>query len=566
MQNFHIYSKEFSVPAKSFGFASPPFAFASRRSPVFFGSAAAAASQPLAVEAGLSMLRRGGTAADAAVAMASTLAVVEPASTGPGGDAFVLYHDASTGRVHGLNGSGCSPKALSFALLRERGLDALPERSPLSVTVPGGVGAWFALLERFGSLPPHAVLEPAVRHAEAGFHVGPVSAWLWRKGAEEVLFTAQGGTALLPDGHVPAAGDFVRNPDLARTLASLGNAGTPAAAVDIFYRGDIAERIAHTVRGAGGVLHEDDLAAYEPLWDDPVSTDYKGLRIYECAPNGQGLAALLALNILDAAWLPGETAPGTAERLHLQIEAMRLAFADAHRYICDPRFLDIAPGALLDPAYGAERAKCIDSAKTMGDVPHGRPSASSDTVYFCVVDSMGNACSMVNSVYRSFGTGITPEGVGFSMQNRADNFSMDPSHPNALGPCKRSYHTIIPGMALRADGSLFAPFGVMGGFMQPQGHVQVVSALADDGLDPQGALDRLRFCLPAGQPGDPVALEDGMDPEVRGTLRAKGHRTAFVRGYERALFGRGQIIVRNPETGWLCAGSDGRGDGLAHGF
>ena len=549
-----------------FCFASPSFAFSSRRSPVFFASGAVGATQPLAVEAGLSMLRRGGTAADAAVAVASTLAVTEPASTGPGGDAFALYYEAATGRVHGLNGSGRSPAALDFDLLRSRGLEALPPRSALSVTVPGGVGAWFALLERFGTLAPRAVLGPAVRYADEGFPVGPVSAWLWKRGAGEILNTAPGGASLLPGGRAPRAGEIVRNPALARTLAALGDAGDPTRATKAFYQGDIAARMARAVRDAGGVLAEDDLAAYEPLWDEPVSTAYRGLRIHECAPNGQGLAALLALNILDALGHPGDAGPMTARRLHLQVEALRLAFADAHRYICDPRFLDAAPGALLDPAYGAERARLVDPDKAMDEVAHGFPPASSDTVYFCIVDPMGNACSMVNSVYKSFGTGITPEGLGFSLQNRADNFSMEPGHPNALGPGKRTYHTIIPGMALREDGSLFAPFGVMGGFMQPQGHLQVVSALADDGLDPQAALDRLRFCLPAGSPGDAIALEEGIDPAVRDGLRAQGHKAAYVRGYERAMFGRGQVVVRDPATGWLAAGSDARGDGLVHGF
>ena len=563
------------MPAQPHAFAQSGFSFSSRRGPVFFPHAACAATQPLAVEAGLAMLRRGGTAADAAVSMAAVLAVTEPASTGPGGDAFALFFDAATGRVHGVNGSGRSPRALTFDLLRERGLDALPPRSALSVTVPGAVGAWCALLERFGTLDPGTVLAPAVALAREGFPVCPVSAALWASGAEEVLRSAPGGAALLPGGRAPLAGEMVRNPDLADTLESLGRAGSPRQAAELFYQGDIGVRVAAAVRAAGGVLAPEDLAAHaigaqalaaEPVSSEPVSVAYRGLRIFECAPNGQGLAALLALGILDALDYPGAGAPMSAQRLHLQIEALRLAFADARRYVADPAFMDVPVSALLDPAYLRGRAALVDPGRSMGDVPHGRPQASSDTVYFCVVDQQGNACSMVNSVYKSFGTGITPPGLGFPLQNRADNFSMDPAHPNALGPGKRTYHTIIPGMALRADGSLYGPFGVMGGFMQPQGHVQVLCALADEGLDPQTVLDRPRFCLPAGLPGDAVALEEGMPSATAEALRAMGHETRMVGGWERALFGRGQIILRDPDTGWLAAGSDGRGDGLAHGF
>ncbi|WP_461210270.1 gamma-glutamyltransferase family protein [Desulfocurvus sp. DL9XJH121] len=554
------------MPAQPHSFSAPEFSFSSRRSPVFFPRAMAAATQPLAVEAGLSMLRRGGTAADAAVAMAAVLAVTEPASTGPGGDAFALYYEAETGTVHGINGSGRSPRALDFDLLRSRGLAALPERSALSVTVPGGVGAWCSLVERFGELPLTGVLEPAVRHAREGFAVGPVAARLWAENEDGVLAQAPGGKALLPGGRAPRPGEVARNEDLARTLEALACAGGPQDAADLFYRGDIARAVARAVQEAGGVLTAEDMAAHATTFDEPVSIAYRGLRVFECAPNGQGLAALLALGVLDALGYEGPGAMPTAESLHLQIEALRLGFADAHRYIADPACMDLSPLALLDPAYLRGRAALVDPARAMADVPHGHPPASSDTVYFCVVDPMGNACSMVNSVYKSFGTGITPRGLGFSLQNRADNFSMDPAHPNALGPGKRSYHTIIPGLALRADGSLYGPFGVMGGFMQPQGHVQVLCALADDGLNPQAALDRLRFCLPAGSPDDPVALEGGFDPALVKALGAMGHRTAAVRGWERFLFGRGQIILRDPDTGWLMGGGDPRGDAYPHGF
>ncbi|BBD07032.1 gamma-glutamyltransferase family protein [Desulfovibrio ferrophilus] len=555
------------MPAEPHCSAPPEFRFDSRRSPVYAKGGMAAASQPLAVEAGLSMLRRGGNAADAAVAMAAVLAVTEPASTGPGGDAFALFFEAETGRVHGLNGSGRSPQGLTFDLLKQRGLKELPARSALSVTVPGAISAWCSLLERHGTLPLGAVLEPAIRHATDGFPVGPVSADLWASGAQEVLGSAPGGQALLRGGKAPRAGQLVNNSDLGRLLATLAEAGTTADAFELFYRGEIASRLAQTVKDAGGVLDETDLHAHEAVFPKPVSTVYNGMRIFECAPNGQGVTALMALNILDALDASATTEPMSAQRLHLQIEALRLAFADAHRFVADSETMDIGIEALLDPAYAAQRAGLVRPDRAMTDIPHGVPMASSDTVYFCVVDSQGNAVSMVNSVYRSFGTGITPEGLGFSLQNRADNFSMDPNHPNALGPGKRTYHTIIPGLAVReADGSLYGPFGVMGGFMQPQGHVQLLCALLDDGLAPQAALDRLRFCLPAGSPYDAVAMEEGLSETLRGELRAMGHKAAYVRGWDRALFGRGQVILRDPATGWLCGGSDARGDGLAFGF
>lgn len=555
------------MPAEAHSSSFNDFSFDSRRSAVFAPNAMAAASQPLAVEAGLSMLRRGGNAADAAVAMAAVLAVTEPASTGPGGDAFALFFEAGTGQVHGINGSGRSPRKLSFDLLRQRGLDALPPRSALSVTVPGAVGAWAALAGNHGSLPWGALLEPAVRHAVDGFALGPVSADLWARGADEVLFKAAGGGALLPGGRAPVAGELVRSAELGATLRALADAGTPEAACELFYRGEIAARMAEAVREAGGVLAGDDLAAHETLFPEPVSTVYNGLRVFECAPNGQGLAALMALNILSALDAATLTAPMSVERLHLQVEALRLAFADVHRYIADPECMDAGVETLLAPGYAAARAGLVRPDRAMPEVPHGRPMGSSDTVYFCVVDAAGNACSVVNSVYKSFGTGITPAGLGFSLQNRADNFSMDQAHPNALGPGKRTYHTIIPGLALReADCSLYGPFGVMGGFMQPQGHVQVLGALADDGLNPQAALDRLRFCLPAGLPGDPLTLEQGLPAELADGLGKLGHTTRTVSGWGRSLFGRGQIILRDCDTGWLAGGSDARGDGLAFGF
>jgi gamma-glutamyltranspeptidase/glutathione hydrolase len=310
-------------------------------------------------------------------------------------------------------------------------------------------------------------------------------------------------------------------------------------------------------------MAEEDLAAHHSTWDEPISTVYCDVRLWECPPNGQGVVALLALNLLSELDLPRDLLGEDA--LHLVIESLRLAFADAHRYVADPAKADVPTKELLSHAYAEERARLINPRKANLRAASGTPKAGSDTVYFSVVDGSGNACSFINSNYMGFGTGIVPEGTGFPLQNRGANFSLDPRHPNALAPGKRPYHTIIPAMATREDGSLHASFGVMGGFMQPQGHVQVLLGLLS-GLDPQEALDRPRFCLDEGEPGGTVLLEEGIPEAVVRALKTRGHRIERVSGHARAVFGRGQVILRDPKTGVLCGGSDPRADGCAMGF
>lgn len=536
--------------------------FASRRSPVLARGGMAAASQPAAVEAGLAMLRAGGRAADAAVAMAAVLAVVEPCSTGLGGDAFALVLDAAAGKVEALNGSGRSPAALDLAAARERGCAGeLPLRSALTVTVPGACAAWCDLAERFGRLPLDQALEPARRLAAEGFAVHPVAAAAWARG-EEVLRAAPGGGELLPDGSAPRPGQVVRNPGLARVLERLGAAG-PQGARDLFYRGELAERIAAAVQGAGGLLAAADLAAHASEWAEPIGTVYRGARVLQCPPNGQGLAVLLALNILSGLDPALLGAPLSPARLHVQAEALRLAFADARAWVADPA--SPAPLAeLLSPEYSARRAALIRPDRALDQARAGLPLHSPGTVQFVAVDRAGNACSMVNSNYLGFGTGITPPGLGFPLQNRGHNFSLDPRSPNRLAPGRRPYHTIIPGLALRPDGSLYAAFGVMGAFMQPQGQVQALAALLDDGLDPQAALDRPRFCLEEAG-GGTLALEAHLPAGLGRALAALGHRVRRAGSGETALFGRGQVIVRSGD-GVLCGGSDPRADGLALGL
>jgi gamma-glutamyltranspeptidase/glutathione hydrolase len=349
-----------------------------------------------------------------------------------------------------------------------------------------------------------------------------------------------------------------RNPGLARTFKKIAIGGKQT-----FYQGELAEAIVATVREAGGCLSTADLAAHTSTWEEPISTTYHDFRVYECPPNGQGLTALIALNILEGFDLAA-LEPLSAARLHLEIEALRLAFADTRWYITDPRFFDIPLSQLLSKAYAAERRKLLDPQKASLDQKRGAPVSSSDTVYLSVGDRWGNACSFINSNYMGFGTGIVPKGLGFTLQNRGHNFDLDPNHPNALAPGKRPYHTIIPAMATReGDGSLFASFGVMGGFMQPQGHLQVFSALVDDGLEPQSALDQPRFCIESGEAGGWVGLEDGLPDRTIEGLFELGHSIRLVTGYERALFGRGQVVLRDPESGVLTGGSDPRADGCA---
>ena len=537
----------------------PYFQFSSRRSPVLGRGGMVAATQPLAVSAGLKVLQAGGNAADAAVATAAAMNVTEPTSTGLGGDAFALYYEASTGRVYALNGSGRAPQALTLERVRREGFgDGLPAFHPYTITVPGACAAWCDLVERFGRLPMAEVLAPARRLAAEGFPVAPVTAYYWARGAERQLAEAVNGVELTVDGRAPRAGEIFRNPGLARSFDLIAQGGKKE-----FYEGPPGEAISAIVQEAGGCLAQADLAAHRSTWEEPIRVAYRDLHIWECPPNGQGLAALLALNLLNGLDLSG-LPPLSPERLHLEIEAMRLAFADAFYYVADPAFRSAPLQDLLSAQYGAERRKAIDPKKANRRLEHGVPPSTSDTVYFSVVDGEGNACSFINSNYMGFGTGIVPRGWGFSLQNRGLGFQLEPGHPNALEPGKRPYHTIIPALATRAaDESLFACFGVMGGFMQPQGHMQVVIGLADDRLDPQAALDRPRFMITPELETGEVALEEGIPLGSMSALADLGHAIRPVTGLGRTMFGRGQIICRDAESGVLWAGSDPRGDGCA---
>jgi len=515
-----------------------------------------ATSQRYATDAGLAILREGGNAADAAVAAAAALNLTEPMSTGLGGDMFALFYEAATKSVTALNGSGRAPAALSLDLLRKQGLDPLPAHHAHNVTVPGACAGWFDLIARHGSLPMARILAPAIRLGEEGYAVASHTAHGWAGGRS--MLKGPGERDLTIDGRAPREGETFRNPSLARTLRAIGAGGR-----DAYYKGEIGRAVVEAVRKAGGVLSAEDLAAHESTWVEPISTTYRGMRVWECPPNGQGITALIALNILEGFDLKGQD-PAGPERWHLLIEAMRIAFADTRWYVADPQFSKIPAAELLSKEYAEKRRALFDPKRATVDVRRGSPVAGSDTVYFCAVDGRGNACSFINSNYMGFGTGIVPQGCGFTLQNRGACFVTEPGHPNALAPRKRPYHTIIPGMMTRADGSLYAPFGVMGGFMQPQGHVQVVTGIVDDGLEPQPVLDRPRFCIqPVDGAESRVHLEAGLPAATVAALRERGHLLVpGVSGFGRALFGRGQVIRRDP-GGSLTGGSDPRADGCA---
>lgn len=536
----------------------PTLPFNSRRSPVYGRNGIVATSQPLATAAGLEILAKGGNAADAAVAAGAVLNVTEPTSTGIGGDMFALFYSAETKQITALNGSGRAPAALTLDRLKKEGFSTeLPPFHAHTVTVPGACAGWFDLIGKHGSLPMSEILAPAIRLASEGFSVAPLTSFYWQRGVERLLKSTLNGRELTIDGRGPKAGEIFRNPNLARTFEIVARGGPSA-----FYQGEIAKAIVGVIREAGGCMSPDDLASHTSTWEEPISVDYRGFRVYECPPNGQGITALIALNILEGFDL-SSLASLSSERLHLMIEALRLAFADSRWYVADPKFSNVPVEQLLSKEYADQRRKLIDPKRATMDPKRGTPISSSGTVYLSVADKFGNACSFINSNYWGFGTGIVPKGFGFTLQNRGHNFSLDPNHPNALEPRKRPYHTIIPAMVTREDGSLYASYGVMGGFMQPQGHVQVLSALVDHGLDPQTALDLPRFCIDVEESGGRLALEEGIPANVFSDLEKMGHPVYSVHGYDRALFGRGQVILRDTGSGVLCAGSDPRADGCA---
>lgn len=540
------------------------FDFESRRSMVVARRGMVSASNPMAAQAGLRILQRGGNAADAAIATASMMNVFEPSRTGIGGDCFALYYEAQSGKVTAMNGSGRAPQALSIEQLRKEGVDGnnIPGLNVHAITVPGAARGWEDLVKKFGTMPLTEVLKDAIFYAENGFAVAPEYGTFWGSDYIRKFLSERPNTEdYIPDGKTPGAGDVIRLPGLAKTFRTVAEEGA-----DFYYKGDIAKNLVETVQAQGGVMTLDDLANHTTTWHDPITTDYRGYTVAEHPPNGQGLAALIALNIAEA-WNLSEIAWDDPAKLHLMIEAMRLAFADNHHYVADPDSNPAPLDFLLSKAYAKERRAMVSADKAMTPPSYGAPINTSDTIYLCVVDGEGNACSFINSLYQggTFGSGVAVKDYGFFLQNRGANFVLEEGHPNALAGGKRPYHTIIPGMLLKDD-ELVGPFGVMGGFMQPQGHFQVVNALIDDDLNPQDTLNRPRWQLSAGDPAGTILIEEGYPVKTMSELARLGHSIRPISGRARIIFGRGHIILRNNETGVLSGGAEPRSDGQVAGY
>ncbi len=532
--------------------------FRSQRSMALGRRGMVCTSQPLASAAGLDCLRRGGNAMDAAITAAAVLGVAEPFSTGIGGDCFLLFWNESERRLHGLNGSGAAPAAASVEALRSRGFDEVPLHGLLSVTVPGAVDAWHQALERFGTMSLGQALAPAIGYAEDGFAVTEIIAYQWEMICRAgVLQNTEAQRVFSVDGEAPRLGSVVRLPELAQSMRCLAEGGR-----DVFYLGELAERISAFSQSNGGLLAGEDLAAHRSEWVEPISTDYRGYRLYEIPPNGQGLAALIALNILENFDL-GAHQVDAAEIWHLRVESMKLALADRDRYIADPRHAGVPTAELLSKDYAQGRAALIQPRRVLSPAKPGTVHGGADTVYLTTADAAGNVVSLINSLYGPFGSGVVAGDTGIALQNRGHGFVLDPGHANCLSPRKRPLHTIIPAM-LFAAGRPLVSFGVMGGEMQAQGHLQVVSNLVDGGLNIQEALDYPRFhCLG----GVRVAVEDGCPPQARSGLAERGHRVedesaALFRGG----FGGGQGIVIEPGNRVYWGGSDFRKDGCAIGY
>ena len=523
------------------------FPYTSQRMPVMAKNVVAT-SQPLAAQAGLRMLLAGGNAVDAALAAAIALAVVEPTSNGIGSDAFCILWDGE--RLHGLNASGRSPKALS--LERFAGQRSVPLRGWDSVTVPGAVSAWVELSARFGKLPFERLFGPAVAYAREGFLVSPITARAWSRAPQTFAGFAEFQRGFLPQGRAPRAGELFRYPEQVSTLEAIATSKGEA-----FYRGELAAAMVADARKHGAPLSEADLAEHRADWVGTLATAYGGAELNEIPPSGQGLAALQMLGILKHLEL-AQYPVDSADSLHLQLEAMKLAFADAYRYLADPEHMDVSPEALLDEGYLAERARLIDR-RCARDPGYGLPPRGG-TVYLSAADESGMMVSFIQSNYHGFGSGVVIPGTGISLQNRGAGFVLDEGHPNRLAGGKRPFHTIIPAFLTRGGAPLMS-FGVMGGPMQPQGHAQMVLRLLDYQQNPQAAADAPRWRVMGGLE---VALERGFRPEVVAELERRGHRLHQAELGLDFSFGGAQLIYKT-EGGYL-AGSDPRKDGQAVGF
>lgn len=527
-------------------FANP---YAMPRIPMCAKRGMVAASQPTAAQAGISILQRGGNAIDAAIATASALTVVEPTSNGIGGDAFALVW--SNGKLHGLNASGPSPKAITLQAVLDRGFKEMPRFGWEPVTVPGIPSAWATLSKRFGKLSLTETMQPAIEWARNGFAVPPTLSALWKKAYAEfsaALHAEQFGPwfeTFAPKGRAPVAGETWSSPDHARTLELI--AQTQARE---FYEGEIADKIDAFSRRYEGFIRKEDLAAFVPEWVEPISVDYRGYDVWEIPPNGQGLSALMALQML--AQLPSADR-SDEHSFHQMIEAVKLAMTDGARHITDPAMMQTPVEALLSKQYARQRISLIGEhaiEPVSGEPTHG------GTVYLATADDQGNMVSYIQSNYEGFGSALVVPGTGIALQDRGCNFSLDSAHINCLAPGKRTFHTIIPGF-LSKDGVPIGPFGVMGGFNQPQGHVQVVANSIDCHLNPQAALDAPRWRWVRGKE---ILVEPHFPLHIAQALAQRGHQVRI--SMDSSMFGRGQIIWKDPESGVLIGGTESRTDGM----
>ncbi|MBP2242554.1 gamma-glutamyltranspeptidase/glutathione hydrolase [Cytobacillus eiseniae] len=522
--------------------------FHSKRHTVFARKGMVATSQPLAAQAGLEILQKGGNAIDAAIATAAALTVVEPTSNGIGGDAFAIVWVKD--QLHGLNASGPAPQSISVEAVKKLGHSKMPVHGVVPVTVPGVPAGWAALSEKFGRLSLAETLKPAIRYAEEGYPLTPILGKYWKFAYEKFKtnFTTEEFNAwfetFAPNGRAPEIGEMWKSPGHASTLKSIGETNAES-----FYKGELADKIDDFMKTHHGFLSKSDLEKYEPKWVQPISTNYRGYDVWEVPPNGQGMIALMALNIFEKMSSPSWQ---NVETLHQQIESMKLAFTDGQAFITEPDEMPISAEELLADPYALERSKVISDVAS-DPLPYELPKGG--TVYLAAADDEGNMVSYIQSNYMGFGSGIVIPGTGISLQNRGHDFSLDETHPNVLRPGKRTYHTIIPGFMTK-DGKAVGPFGVMGGYMQPQGHFQVAVNTIDYLLNPQAALDMPRW---QWMKGKSVHVEPEFPNYLVQALSRKGHDVHVTS--DGGSFGRGQIIWRDNESGVLMGGTESRTDG-----
>jgi len=534
------------------------------RSEVFSENGMVCAAQPLAVQIGIDLLKKGGNAIDAAIGVNAALGLMEPVSCGIGGDLYAIIWDAKTKKLYGLNASGRCPGLLTIEEVKKHGHRYIPYKGVLPQTVPGCVDGWFELHKKFGKLPMEEILAPAIKYAEEGFPLTEVIAFYWASGGRNLAKEPNFADTYLPNGRAPKKGEIFRNPDLARTYRLIAKGGR-----DAFYKGEIASTIDKFSKRIGGYLLLKDFEDHRSDWIEPVSVSYKGYRLWELPPNGQGIAALQMLNILDGYDL-SSLHHNSADYLHLLIEAKKLAFEDRARFYADIDYMTVSVDELISKEYAARRRKLIDPENALKKIPHTDVVIEEgDTTYLTIADAERNFISLIQSNYAGFGSGPVPDGLGFCLQDRGALFNLNPDHPNSLAPGKRPFHTIIPAMVTKDDAPVFS-FGVMGGAMQPQGHVQVLLNILEFGMNIQEAGDAPRFrhmgsSQPTGQvmdDGGQVALESGMSPETIQGLTKKGHKLVKRSGG----FGGYQGIWWDKKNNVLKGGTESRKDGCSIGY